>query len=59
MEPLSMEAFEVLLQRAGLSLTPQDKERLKGIFEQYRERLQVLYTADLDNEEVAGIFPPQ
>ena len=47
-----------LLARAGLAPSPADTEQLKAIWEEYLERLKLLYAADLDDEEVAGFFIP-
>lgn len=58
METMTLKEFRLLLRRAGLALPQDEMERLKPLFEAFRERLKVLYAADLDNEEVSGIFVP-
>ncbi len=50
------DTFETMLERAGLSLAAAEVERLRPYYEQYRENFQVVYEADLDDEEVAGRF---
>lgn len=54
-----MDNLDVLLQRAGLKVTDADREKLRLFFEKYKERLEVLTSADLAEEEVAGVFLPQ
>lgn len=60
-EPDSMtsEEFGYLLKRAGLTLTPEESERLKGLFQPYREQLEVLHHLDLVSEEPAVTFDPE
>ena len=55
---LSAEQFDALQDRAGFKLTGPDSERLRLLFGGYLERLAVLHSVDLDDEEVAGVFPP-
>ncbi len=50
--------ISALLARAGLALSPADTEQLKAIWGEYLERLKLLHAADLDDEEVAGLFIP-
>ena len=54
----STEDISLLLERAGLKLPQEEIQRLMPFFEQYLERLTVLREADLEEEEVAGIFTP-
>ena len=51
-------AFRLLLDRAGLTLTPVEVERLKPLFGGYVDHLRALHEADLRREEVAGVFLP-
>ena len=59
MEKMSPEELKLLLEKAGLKLTAEDQERLRLLFEKFQGRLSLLREADLGEEEVAGIFPPQ
>lgn len=59
MDTTNMEAFRKLLERADLALSQREIERLKPIFEQFMLRLKVLYSAPLDDEEVAHVFSPE
>jgi hypothetical protein len=54
-----MEDFQHLLDRAGLQPAEEDKQHLKPLFDKYMERLKLLHSADLDDEEVASVFSPQ
>ncbi len=58
MSTLPDDAFRLLLDKAGLTLTPAEVERLKPLFEGYVDHLRALYEADLRHEEVAGVFLP-
>ena len=59
MEGISIEGFRVLLERAGLQLPPEEMESLKPQFERHLQLLEVLYAADLAEEEVAEVFLPR
>ena len=58
-ESMTSEEFGYLVKRAGLTLTPEESEHLKGLFQPYREQLEVLYSLDLDAEEPAVTFDPE
>ena len=58
MSTLSDDEFHLLLNRAGLTLTPAEVERLRPLFEGYLDHLRALHEADLRDEEVAGVFLP-
>jgi sulfur transfer protein SufE len=59
MELVTIEQVELLMTRAGLTLSPERLEGLREMFEQYRSRLDLLHSVDADDQEVAGIFSPQ
>ncbi len=59
MEPLSEELFNVLLQRAGLEIPQGEREKLKAFYDQYILQLKTLHMADVEDEEVSGVFSPQ
>ena len=59
MESTDTEAIRLLLERAGLTLTDEELEKLIPYYQRNLERLQALHSADLEKEEVAGVFPPQ
>ena len=50
------DTFETMLERAGLSLPADEVERLRPYYAQYVANFQVVYEADLADEEVAGRF---
>ena len=58
METITKEDFSVLLKRANLTVPQQDVETLKRMFEGFMERLKVLHSVDLQQEEIAGCFSP-
>ena len=53
-----MEDFAQQLERAGFRLPAAEMEQVKDFFEKFSERLKILHAADLDDEEVAGVFLP-
>ena len=59
MEENVTDAIRLLSKRAGLSLSDEEIEKLIPFYERNMERLETLHSADLEQEEVAGIFPPQ
>ena len=59
MEENVTDAIRLLSERAGLSLSDEEIEKLVPFYERNMERLEVLHSADLTHDEVAGIFPPQ
>ena len=59
MEENVTDAIRLLTQRAGLSLSDEAIEKLVPYYERNKERLETLHSADMTQEEVAGIFPPQ
>ena len=54
-----IQAIRLLSQRAGLSLPDEEIEKLIPFYRRNLERLETLHSADLETDEVAGIFPPQ
>ena len=59
MEENVTDSIRLMSQRAGLSLSDEEIEKLIPFYERNKERLETLHSADLTQEEVAGIFPPQ
>jgi hypothetical protein len=53
---ISMEAFRVLVERAGLELTSGELEALKPMYDDYAERLSSLHDLDLGAEDLAVVF---
>ena len=53
-----MEALADILNRQGITLSPADLERLKPVFQAYRERLVLLRALDLQAAEPAFVFRP-
>ena len=58
-EGMTSEEFGYLVKRAGLTLTPEESEHLKALFEPYREGLELLHGLELDAEEPALTFDPE
>ena len=48
---------QMMMERAGLKLSHERIECLTNLLEEYRLRLEVLYSIDLEGEETAGVFP--
>ena len=42
----------------GLTLEAEDAEVLESLWKQFQQRLKILRTADVLDEEVAGVFDP-
>ncbi len=59
MEENVTDAIRLLSERAGLSLSDEEIEKLVPYYQRNKERLETLHSADLTHDEVAGIFPPQ
>jgi hypothetical protein len=58
MDDMKDEEFEILLRRAGLSLTDEEKGWVRPLFEVYLRHLKVLHFFDLEGHEVlTGFFP--
>ena len=58
-ESMTSEEFSYLVKRAGLTLTPEESEHLKALFQPYKEQLEALHSLDLDAEEPAVTFDPE
>ena len=54
----SKDEFDALVKQAGLTMTPEDADKVKTLFDNYSRLLESLRAADLDDEEVAGMFNP-
>ena len=57
-ESISMNAFRVLADRAGLGLTMDELESLKPMYDHFARQTAVLSELDLDAEDMALRFPP-
>ena len=58
-EGISIDAFRVLADRAGLGLTAQELEELKPMYDHFARQTAVLNDLDLDSEDLAVRFPPE
>ena len=56
---ISIDAFRVLVDRAGLGLTAEELEELKPMYDHFARQTAVLSTLDLDAEDLAVRFPPE
>ena len=56
--PLSTEEFSILVDRAGLDLTPTELAELRAAFEPMREQLEQLHSLDLGMRDPAVEFDP-
>ncbi|MBI4338386.1 MAG: hypothetical protein HY680_00365 [Chloroflexi bacterium] len=59
MDTPSQETVDAALKHSGMDPSPQDRERLRTMYEQFLPRLQALRALNLDDEEAAGVFVPQ
>ena len=50
--------LQVLLERVGLDLSPEEREWVHRAFEGYRPQLDALLALDLEGEEVGTAFLP-
>ena len=57
-ESISMDAFRVLADRAGLGLTMEELESLKPMYDHFARQTAVLSELELDAEDMALRFPP-
>jgi len=55
---ISMDAFRVLADRAGLGLTSEELESLKPMYDHFARQTAVLSEMELDAEDLALRFPP-
>ena len=55
-QPLSPDDFRVLVERAGLDLTADERNELQRAFEPLREQLRQLHAADLGMRDPAVEF---
>lgn len=56
---MTTEEFGYLVKRAGLTLSPEESEHLKALFQPYRDQLEILHSLDLETEEPAVTFDPE
>ena len=57
-EAISAEEFQVLVQRAGLDLSPEEMERLRPLYQQLLEHVSELHDPSLPLGEPAITFSP-
>ena len=57
MDTVTSDQVQIMMERAGLKLSDERIENLTNLLEEYRLRLEVLYSIDLEGEETAGVFP--
>lgn len=58
-EGITSEEFGYLVKRAGLTLTSEETEHFRTLFEPYREQLDLMHSLDLESEEPAVTFDPE
>ncbi|MBI4233822.1 MAG: hypothetical protein HY686_05215 [Chloroflexi bacterium] len=58
MGPFTIEGLTLWFQAAGFHLSQDEVARLKPLCDGYVERLKLLSSLDLEEEEVAGAFQP-
>jgi len=56
-DTVTSDQVQIMMERAGLKLSDERIENLTNLLEEYRLRLEVLYSIDLEGEETAGVFP--
>ena len=56
---ISIDAFRVLADRAGLGLTAQELEELKPMYDHFARQTAILNDLDLGAEDLAVQFPPE
>ena len=59
MDTVTSDQVQIMMQRAGIKLSQERIESLTKMLEEYRPRLELLYSIDLEGEETAGVFPAQ
>jgi len=57
-EGISLDAFRVLVERAGLSLNAEELAALKPMYDFYAPLVQALHNVELDAEDLAVTFLP-
>jgi hypothetical protein len=57
-EGISLDAFRVLVERAGLSLNAEELAALKPMYDFYAPLVQALHDVELDAEDLAVTFLP-
>ncbi len=58
MTTITDDEFRFLVRRAGLSMSDDELQEVKHLYEALQERMKPLHDADLSEEEVSGIFLP-
>jgi hypothetical protein len=57
-DAISLEQFQMLTERAGLNLTPDEVAALKPMYDFYAAQIQSLHEIPLDVEDLAVSFSP-
>ena len=57
-QTISMEAFKLMADQAGLGMSKQELEELKPIYDLYMQNVAQLHTIDFQAEEIALTFHP-
>ncbi len=57
-ETISIEKFRTLVESAGLSLTEQELEKLKPMYEFYLPGIEAMRREELGAEDLAAVFHP-
>jgi Asp-tRNA(Asn)/Glu-tRNA(Gln) amidotransferase C subunit len=57
-EGISAEAFQQIVERAGLGLSQEELERLKPLYDLYLQYVNQIHSIDLQSEEIALVFRP-
>jgi hypothetical protein len=57
-DAISLEHFQILTERAGLNLTPDEVAALKPMYDFYAAQLRSLHEIPLDVEDLAVSFSP-
>ena len=58
-ESLSMEAFRVLVERAGMALTTKELKELKPLYDHYAANAASLHEMDLGPDDMAVAYSPE
>ena len=56
---ISIEDFRVLTERSGMSLTTEELEALKPMYDHFARQIAPIHGLDLDAEDLAVVFRPE
>ena len=57
-EGISGEQFGTLVERAGLTMKPEELTALKPMFDYYAKQIKLLFEIELDAEDMAVVYSP-